>query len=77
MDSYTELNLPCYKKNHGKYHTEIIGNTHVDYVFYASGIVNVDTTCSRNPYRLKKQKRIRAEFSFLWTDKGSPDSVTL
>jgi|SoiMetStandDraft_2_1073263.scaffolds.fasta_scaffold1458358_2 hypothetical protein len=63
MDSYTELNLPCYKKT----------MENVDYVFYASGIV----TCSRNPYRLKKQKRIGAEFSFLWTDKGSPDSVTL
>ena len=55
-ECYTELNLSSYKKNHGKYHTEVIGNTHVDYVFYASGIVNVDTTCSRNPHRLETEE---------------------
>jgi hypothetical protein len=55
-ECYTELNLPSYKKNHGKYHTEVIGNTHVDYVFYASGIVNVDATCNRNPYKLETEE---------------------
>jgi hypothetical protein len=55
-ECYKELNLPYYKNNYGKYHTEVIGNTHVDYVFYASGIVNVDTTCSTNPYRLETEE---------------------
>ena len=55
-ECYAELNLPYYKKNHGKYHTEVIGSTHVDYVFYASGIVNIDTTCSTNPYRLQTEE---------------------
>jgi hypothetical protein len=55
-ECYKELDLPSYKKNHGKYHTEVIGSTHVDYVFYASGIVNVDTTCSRNSYKLETEE---------------------
>jgi hypothetical protein len=55
-ECYKELNLPYYKNNYGKYHTEVIGNTHVDYVFYASGIVNVDTKCSTNPYRLQTEE---------------------
>jgi hypothetical protein len=52
-ECYAELNLPYYKKNKGKYHTEIIGSTHVDYVFYSSGTVNINTTCSKNPYKLE------------------------
>jgi hypothetical protein len=55
-ECYRELNLPCYNKNNGKYHTEIIGNARVDYVFYSSGTVNIHTTCSRNPYRLKTEE---------------------
>jgi hypothetical protein len=55
-ECYAELNLPSYKNNYGKYHTEVIGNTHVDYVFYASGIVNVDTKCSMNPYKLETEE---------------------
>ncbi|MGB8036250.1 MAG: hypothetical protein WCF03_20740, partial [Nitrososphaeraceae archaeon] len=31
----------------------IIGSTHVDYVFYSSGTVNINTTCSKNPYKLE------------------------
>jgi ATP adenylyltransferase/5',5'''-P-1,P-4-tetraphosphate phosphorylase II len=53
---YKELNLPYYKKNHRKYHTEVIGNIHVDYDLYASGIVNVYTKCSRNPYELETEE---------------------
>jgi hypothetical protein len=55
-ECYAELNLPYYKKNKGKYHTEIIGSTHVDYVFYNSGTVNINTTCSKNPYKLETQE---------------------
>jgi hypothetical protein len=55
-ECYKEIDLPSYKKNYGKYHTEVFVNTHVDYVFYASGIVNVDITCSRNPYKLETEE---------------------
>ena len=55
-ECYAELNLPYYKKNKGKYHTEIIGSTHVDYVFYSSGTVNINTTCSKNPYKLETEE---------------------
>ncbi len=64
-ECYAELNLPCYKKNKGKYHTEIIGNTHVVYVFYSNGTVNINTTCSKNPYKLETEidkSRIMAFF---------------
>jgi hypothetical protein len=55
-ECYAELHLPYYKKNKGKYHTEIIGSTHVDYVFYSSGTVNINTTCSKNPYKLETEE---------------------
>ena len=55
-ECYADLNLPYYKKNKGKYHTEIIGSTHVDYVFYSSGTVNINTTCSKNPYKLETEE---------------------
>jgi hypothetical protein len=53
---YTELDLPHYRRNYGKCHTEIIGNTHIDYVFYSSGTVNVITTCSKSPYKLETEE---------------------
>src|SRR5918992_1319217 len=34
-ECYSELELPSYKRNKGKYHTEIIGKARVDYVLYA------------------------------------------
>ena len=55
-ECYAELNLSYYKKNKGKYHTEIVGSTHVDYVFYSSGTVNINTTCSKNPYKLETEE---------------------
>jgi hypothetical protein len=55
-ECYAELDLPHYNRNHGKCHTEIIGNTHIDYTFYSSGIVNVNTSCSRNPYKLETEE---------------------
>ncbi len=55
-ECYTELNLPSYKKNLGKCHNEIIGNTHAQYVFYSNGTVNVITTCSRNPHKLATEE---------------------
>jgi hypothetical protein len=55
-ECYAELKLPDYKRNHGKYHSEVIGHTHVDYVFYSNGTVNVITTCSKNPYKLETEE---------------------
>ena len=55
-ECYQELNLPMHNTNHGKYDTEIIGNTRVNYIFYSSGIVNVDTSCSNNPYKLETEQ---------------------
>src|SRR5205085_3504922 len=55
-ECYSELKLPHYTINRGKHHAEIIGNTHVDYVFYSSGTVNVNTACSRNPYKLETEE---------------------
>lgn len=54
-ECYAELKLPCYKKNNGKYRTEIIGETHADYVFYSSGTVNVNTACSKNPHKIENK----------------------
>ena len=64
-ECYAELNLPIHKGNGGKYYTDIIANTSVNYVFYSSGIVNVDTSCSKNPYKLQTEEdrsRIHAFF---------------
>jgi hypothetical protein len=55
-ECYEELDLPTQMTNHGKYHTEIIGNTHVDCILYSSGTVNVNTSCSRNPYKFETEE---------------------
>ena len=52
---YNEIQLPCYRRNNGKHFQEIIGNTLVDYVIYKSGTVDVQTTCSNNPYKLETE----------------------
>ena len=55
-ECYTELKLPDYKRNRGKYYSEVIGNTHVDYVFYSNGTVNIITTWSKNPHKLETEE---------------------
>ena len=50
---YSELNLPYYKKNNGKYHKEVVGKSLVTYVFYKSGTVEILVLCSNNPYKLE------------------------
>jgi hypothetical protein len=55
-ECYSELDLPSYKGNNGKYHPEIIGKTKVDYVFYSSGTVDIYASCSNNPYRLETEE---------------------
>lgn len=56
QECYAELNLPLYRRNYGKHHTEIIGDTHVDYVFYSNGTVDVNTSCSRNPHKIETEE---------------------
>ena len=59
-ECYSELDLPYHKKNHGKYHREIIGTTMVEYILYANGTVDIFTTCSNYPYRIEtEQDRFR------------------
>jgi hypothetical protein len=76
---YSELDLPYYKRNNGKHFQQIIGKTRVDYIFYASGIVDIHTTCSNNPYKLETEEdrfriieffgQIRAGLIYLLNDK--------
>jgi hypothetical protein len=55
-ECYSELDLPSYKRNNGKYHAEIIGKARVDYVLYASGTVDIYASCSNNPYKLETEE---------------------
>lgn len=54
-DCYRGLDLPTWKRNHGKHHPDIIGKVRVDYVFYANGTVDVSTQSSQNPHRLETE----------------------
>jgi hypothetical protein len=53
---YDQIKLPYYKRNNGKHHQEIIGSTLADYVIYKSGTVDIQTTCSNNPYKLETEE---------------------
>jgi hypothetical protein len=55
-ECYSELDLPYYKRNKGKYHPEIIGKSRVDYVFYRSGTVDIYASCSNSPYKLETEE---------------------
>ena len=55
-ECYNELKLAYYRRNNGKHHQEIIGNTLVDYIIYKSGTVNIQTKCSNNPYKLETEE---------------------
>jgi len=52
---YLELDLPYYDKNNGKRHSENIGTSRVDYVFYPNGTVDTHVTCSNNPFKLETE----------------------
>jgi hypothetical protein len=56
LECYSQLDLPSYKRNNGKYYPEIIGKTRVDYVFYSSGTVDIYASCSNNPYKLETEE---------------------
>jgi hypothetical protein len=55
-ECYNQIKLPYYRRNNGKHHQELIGNTLVDYVIYKSGTVDIQTTCSNNPYKLETEE---------------------
>jgi len=54
-ECYTELKLKQWKKNNGKYLSEIIGTTGITYVFYPNGTVEVYTESSNNPHKLESE----------------------
>src|SRR5262249_44311665 len=54
-ECYQELDLPRWKRNHGKHYPDMIGKVRVDYVFYANGTVDVYTQSSENPHRLETE----------------------
>ena len=55
-ECYNQIKLPYYKRNNGKHHQEIIGNTLVDYLIYKNGTVDIQTKCSNNPYKLETEE---------------------
>lgn len=55
-ECYSELNLPAYRRNNGKYHELIIGKTKVDYILYSSGTVVIHTTCSNYPFKVETEE---------------------
>ena len=54
-ECYLDLNLPYYDKNNGKRHSENIRTSHVDYVLYPNGTVDIQVTCSNNPFKLETE----------------------
>src|SRR5205823_8526501 len=48
-----------------KYHPEVIGNTHVNYVLYSNGTVNIITTCSKNPHKIETEEDKSRLIAFL------------
>jgi O-phosphoseryl-tRNA(Cys) synthetase len=54
-ECYTELKLKEWKKNNGKYLSEIIGTTGITNVFYPNGTVEVYTKSSNNPHKLESE----------------------
>ena len=60
-----ELNLPRWKGNkYGKYMSEIIGTTSVNYVFYSGGTVDVHARCSNNPFKLENEDDVNNIIAF-------------
>jgi hypothetical protein len=63
-ECYSELKLVTVPGNSGKRHFEVIGTTRVDYTFYPSGILNVETRCSNNPFKLETETDRSRLFTF-------------
>jgi len=54
-DIYPELKLNTHSRNGGKYWTEIIGASRVDYIIYSNGTVDIQAGCSDEPFRLETE----------------------
>ena len=54
-ECYLDLNLSYYDKNNGKRHSENIRTSHVDYVVYPNGTVDIHVRCSNNPFKLETE----------------------
>jgi hypothetical protein len=52
-DYYSELRLPSYRQNIGKYQTLDVDNIPVNYVFYPNGTIDLYSKNSDNPFRLQ------------------------
>ena len=54
-ECYLDLDLPYYDRNNGKRHSENIATSHVDYVLYPNGTVDIHVRCSNNPFKLETE----------------------
>ena len=54
-ECYLDLNLLYYDNNNGKRHSENIRTSHVDYVLYPNGTVDIHVRCSNNPFKLETE----------------------
>ena len=54
-ECYLDLDLPYYDRNNGKRHSENIATSHVDYVLYPNGTVDIHVRCRNNPYKLETE----------------------
>jgi hypothetical protein len=54
-DIYSELKLKTYSRNGGKYWTETIGASRVDYIIYSNGTVDIQAGCSDEPFRVETE----------------------
>jgi hypothetical protein len=52
---YLDLDIPYYAKNNGKHHSENIGTSHVDYVLYLNGTVDIHVRCTNNSFNLETE----------------------
>lgn len=55
-ECYVEIKLPTIYRNSGKKHSEVIGTSRVYYTFYPNGTVNVEITCSNQPFKLQTEE---------------------
>ena len=54
-ECFADLELPYYDKNNGKRHSENIRTSHLDYVLYPNGTVDIHVRCSNNPFKLETE----------------------
>lgn len=54
-DIYSELKLKTHPRNGGKYWTETIGASRVDYIIYSNGTVDIQAGCSNEPFRVETE----------------------